>query len=113
MFFSDNDFTTVFYLHTATVPPFWVDLVRASSKLQVYTKRQVNTWQSTLLRKMVTSRVNNQRSKFLSWMLLQMLQPLASLFYLNLKSSGGWKIETNKHQHIIALINPTKWRQSF
>ena len=27
----------------------------------------------------------------------------ASLFSLNLKSSGGWKIETNKHQQIIAL----------
>jgi hypothetical protein len=26
-----------------------------------------------------------------------------SLFYLNLKYSGGWKIETNKHQQIIAL----------
>ena len=26
-----------------------------------------------------------------------------SLFCLNLKSSGGWKIETNKHQQIIAL----------
>ncbi len=25
------------------------------------------------------------------------------LFSLNLKSSGGWKIETNKHQQIIAL----------
>jgi len=27
----------------------------------------------------------------------------ASLFSLNLKSSSGWKIETNKHQQIIAL----------
>jgi len=27
----------------------------------------------------------------------------ASLFALNLKSSGGWKIETNKHQQTIAL----------
>jgi hypothetical protein len=27
----------------------------------------------------------------------------ASLFALNLKSSGGWKLETNKHQQIIAL----------
>ncbi len=27
----------------------------------------------------------------------------ASLFCLNLKSSGGWKIETIKHQQIIAL----------
>jgi hypothetical protein len=27
----------------------------------------------------------------------------SSLFCLNLKSSGGWKIETTKHQQIIAL----------
>jgi hypothetical protein len=27
-----------------------------------------------------------------------------SLFYLNLKSSGGWKIKMNKHQQIIALM---------
>jgi hypothetical protein len=27
----------------------------------------------------------------------------SSLFCLNLKSSGGWKIETNKHQQTIAL----------
>jgi hypothetical protein len=26
-----------------------------------------------------------------------------SLYNINLKSSGGWKIETNKHQQIIAL----------
>ncbi len=42
----DDDFTTVPYLRTATIPPYWEDLVCASSKLQVYTKRQVDTWQS-------------------------------------------------------------------
>ncbi len=31
----------------------------------------------------------------------------ASLYYINLKSSGGWKIETNKHQQIIALMTQT------
>ncbi len=35
----DNDFTTVPYLRTATIPPYWVDLVCASSKLHVHTKR--------------------------------------------------------------------------
>ncbi len=34
----DNDFTTVPYLRTATIPPFWVELV--------YTKQQIDTWQS-------------------------------------------------------------------
>ncbi len=42
----DDDFTTVPYLRTATIPPYWADLVHASSKLHVYTKRQVDTWQS-------------------------------------------------------------------
>ncbi len=28
----------------------------------------------------------------------------ASLYYINLKSSGGWKIETNMHQQIIAFM---------
>jgi hypothetical protein len=42
----DDDFTTVSYLRTATIPPFWAELVSASSKLHVYTKRQVDTWQS-------------------------------------------------------------------
>jgi hypothetical protein len=42
----DNNFTTVPYLRTATIPPYWADLVWASSKLHVYTKRQVDTWQS-------------------------------------------------------------------
>jgi hypothetical protein len=42
----DDDFTTVPYLHSSQVPPFWADLVCASTKLHVYTKRQVDTWQS-------------------------------------------------------------------
>jgi hypothetical protein len=42
----DDDFTTVPYLRTATIPPYWADLVRASSKLHVYTERQIDTWQS-------------------------------------------------------------------
>ncbi len=29
----------------------------------------------------------------------------ASLYYINLKSSGRWKIETNKHQQIITLTS--------
>jgi hypothetical protein len=29
---------------------------------------------------------------------LESLMNEASLYYINLKSSGGWKIETNKHQ---------------
>jgi len=42
----DDDFTTVPYLRTAAIPPYWAELVRASSKLRVYTERQVDTWQS-------------------------------------------------------------------
>jgi hypothetical protein len=42
----DDDFTTVPYLRTATIPPFWAELVSASSKLQVYTEQQFDTWQS-------------------------------------------------------------------
>jgi hypothetical protein len=34
----------------------------------------------------------------------ELLMTKSSLFRLNLKSSGGWKIETNKHQQIIALF---------
>jgi hypothetical protein len=69
----DNDFTTVPYLHSSQVPPFWADLVCASTKLHVYTKSQVDTWQSLpeLTQKLVTSRVNRQRSQTLIWVLLQ------------------------------------------
>ncbi len=42
----DDDFTTVFYLHTATVPPHWPKLVRASSTTSLYTECEVGTWQS-------------------------------------------------------------------
>jgi hypothetical protein len=42
----DDDFTAVPYLRTATIPPFWAESVSASSKLHVYTERQVDTWQS-------------------------------------------------------------------
>jgi hypothetical protein len=34
------------YLRSSHVSPFWADLVRASTKLHVYTKRQIDTWQS-------------------------------------------------------------------
>jgi hypothetical protein len=42
----DDDFTTVPYLRTATIPPFWAELVSASSKLHIYTEQQIDTWQS-------------------------------------------------------------------
>jgi hypothetical protein len=42
----DDDFTTVPYLWTATVPPHWYELVRASSTIALYTEHEVETWQS-------------------------------------------------------------------
>jgi len=42
----DDDFTMVPYLHTGTVPPHWADLVRSSVTIQMYTEKQVGTWQS-------------------------------------------------------------------
>jgi hypothetical protein len=42
----DDDFTTVPYLRTITVPPHWAKLVEASSHIEVHTERQVGTWQS-------------------------------------------------------------------
>ncbi len=42
----DDDFTTVPYLQTATVPPHWSELVRASSTIALYTEGEVGTWQS-------------------------------------------------------------------
>ncbi|MGL6008734.1 MAG: hypothetical protein ACRC1D_04685 [Culicoidibacterales bacterium] len=42
----DDDFTTVPYLRTTTVPPHWAALVEASSHIEVQTERQVGTWQS-------------------------------------------------------------------
>jgi hypothetical protein len=41
-----DDFTMVPYLWTATVPPHWVELVRSSAAVSIYTKKQVGTWQS-------------------------------------------------------------------
>ncbi len=34
------------HLCSSQVPPFWADLVRTSTKLHVYTERQVDTWKS-------------------------------------------------------------------
>jgi hypothetical protein len=42
----DDDFTTVPYLRTATVPPHWAELVRVSSTIALYTEHEVGTWQS-------------------------------------------------------------------
>jgi len=42
----NDDFTTVPYLRTATVPPHWAELVRASSTIALHTERKVGTWQS-------------------------------------------------------------------
>jgi hypothetical protein len=42
----NDDFTTVPYLRTSTVPPHWADLVRSSAMIQMYTEKQVGTWQS-------------------------------------------------------------------
>jgi hypothetical protein len=44
----DDDFTMVPYLCTGAVPPHWVDLVRSSATIQMYTEKQVGTWQSIL-----------------------------------------------------------------
>jgi hypothetical protein len=42
----DDDFTTVPYLRTATVPPHWTKLVCASLTIALYTEHKVGTWQS-------------------------------------------------------------------
>jgi hypothetical protein len=42
----NDDFTTVPYLRTATVPPHRAELVRASSTIALYTERKVGIWQS-------------------------------------------------------------------
>jgi hypothetical protein len=42
----DNDFMTVQYLRTATVPLHWAALVQASASVELYTVREVQTWQS-------------------------------------------------------------------
>ncbi len=42
----DDYFATVPYLQTTTVPPHWVELVRASLTIALYTESEVGTWQS-------------------------------------------------------------------
>jgi hypothetical protein len=42
----DDDFTTVPYLCTATVPPHWAKLVCTSLTVALYTESKVGTWQS-------------------------------------------------------------------
>jgi hypothetical protein len=42
----DDNFTTVPYLWTATVPPHWAELVCTSSKIELFTEREVGIWQS-------------------------------------------------------------------
>jgi hypothetical protein len=42
----DDDFTTVPYLHTATVPPHWAKLVCASLIIALYTESKVGIWHS-------------------------------------------------------------------
>jgi hypothetical protein len=41
----EDDFTTVQYLRTTTVPPHWADLVHSLATIQTYTERQIGTWQ--------------------------------------------------------------------
>jgi hypothetical protein len=41
-------FTTVPYLFTATVPPHWADFVRSSAMIEMYTEKQIGTWQLIL-----------------------------------------------------------------
>jgi hypothetical protein len=42
----DDDFTTVPYLRTATVPPHWAKFVCASLTIALYTESKVGTWRS-------------------------------------------------------------------
>ncbi len=42
----NDDFMTVPYLCTATVPPHWAALVDASATIELYTEKQIGTWQS-------------------------------------------------------------------
>ncbi len=44
----DDVFTTVPYLCTATVPPHWADLVCSSDTIEIYTEKQIGTWQLIL-----------------------------------------------------------------
>jgi hypothetical protein len=45
-FVFDDDFTKVQYLCFGMVPPHWADLVYSSATIQMYTEKQVGTWQS-------------------------------------------------------------------
>jgi hypothetical protein len=40
----DDDFTTIQYLWTTTVPPHWADLMHSLATIQIYTEHQVGTW---------------------------------------------------------------------
>jgi hypothetical protein len=42
----DDDFTTVPYVRSATVPPHWAALAAASVTIELYTEKQIGTWQS-------------------------------------------------------------------
>jgi hypothetical protein len=42
----NDDFTTVPYLQTVTVPLHWAALVAASATIKIYTEKQIGTWQS-------------------------------------------------------------------
>jgi hypothetical protein len=42
----NDDFTTVPYLLTATVPPHWAALMNTSAIIELYTEKQIGTWQS-------------------------------------------------------------------
>ncbi len=42
----DDDFTTVQYLGTGMVPLHWLDFVCSSAGIQMYSEKQVGTWQS-------------------------------------------------------------------
>jgi hypothetical protein len=41
----EDDFTTVPYFCTATVPPHWAELVVSSATIEFYTQKQISTWQ--------------------------------------------------------------------
>ena len=53
----DDDFTTVPYLRTSQIPPFWAELVRASSKLHVYVGYQTKKFTLLVLPLAVLVRV--------------------------------------------------------
>ncbi len=79
----DDDFTTVPYLRSSQAPPFWAELVCASTKLHIYTKRQVDTWQSLPEITLEIGDFTSERQRFqtLNWVLLQIkhLRPLSEV----------------------------------